>query len=183
MSEMLTNYQTVAGGFDDRVHGITSEQWTATTPSCPEWTVRQLVAHVIGVQRSVHARLTEEPAAEVDEDGDLLTQWAEARGAIEAALADDVQRKTPVKSFNGEVPFEVVVGGLVCADTLVHTWDLAHATGQDETLDDAAARVARDFMEPMGDAMRRPGGFGALVELAPDANAQTRLLNFCGRQV
>ena len=33
----------------------------------------------------------------------------------------------------GEQTFESLVGRLVCSDTLIHTWDLARATGQVET--------------------------------------------------
>jgi uncharacterized protein (TIGR03086 family) len=71
----------------------------------------------------------------------------------------------------------------LCTDTLIHTWDLARATGQDEALDEEGVTKAMEFLTPIDEAIRRPGGFGTKVEPRPDADAQTRLLNFSGRVV
>jgi uncharacterized protein (TIGR03086 family) len=81
----------------------------------------------------------------------------------------------------GEQPFESLVGRLLCTDTLIHTWDLARATGQDESLDPGAVAKAIEFLAPIDDAIRRPGGFGPKIDSPPDAGNQTRLLNFTGR--
>ena len=81
----------------------------------------------------------------------------------------------------GEQTFESLVGRLVCTDTLIHTWDLARATGQDETLDPGAVAKAMESLGPMDEAIRRPGGFGAKISPAPGADAQRQFLNFCGR--
>lgn len=61
--------------------------------------------------------------------------WRSARTDLLAAHADPVRAKTTVSGMFGEQTFESLVGRLPCADTLVHTWDLARATGQDEQLD------------------------------------------------
>jgi uncharacterized protein (TIGR03083 family) len=45
---------------DDLVAGIRPEQWSARTP-CSEWTVRQLIAHLIGMNRVFIALLDDEP--------------------------------------------------------------------------------------------------------------------------
>jgi uncharacterized protein (TIGR03086 family) len=81
-----------------------------------------------------------------------------------------------------EQPFDRLVGSLVCSDTLLHTWDLARATGQDERLDERAVAVAYEWLEPLDDALRRPGGFGEKVEAPPGADLQTRFLCFAGRR-
>ncbi|HEY2764355.1 MAG TPA: hypothetical protein VGJ13_10140 [Pseudonocardiaceae bacterium] len=65
----------------------------------------------------------------------------------------------------------------------MHTWDLARATGQDERIDPDAISRSLEFLAPLDDAIRRAGGFAAKIDSAPDADAQTRLLNFCGRVV
>jgi uncharacterized protein (TIGR03086 family) len=82
-----------------------------------------------------------------------------------------------------EQSFESLLGRLLCADTLVHTWDLARATGQDESLDEAAATRALEFLLPIDDSIRRPGGFGQRLEAPPTVDAQTQLLAFTGRRV
>jgi uncharacterized protein (TIGR03086 family) len=67
-------------------------------------------------------------------------------------------------------------------DVVVHTWDLARATGLDETLD---ADVVHDMlvgMEPMDEMLRASGQYGPKVDVAPDADEQTRLIAFTGRQ-
>ena len=84
----------------------------------------------------------------------------------------------------GEQPFESLVGRLLCADTLFHTWDLARATGQDEQLDPRrSTSAAPSSSTPLDEAIRRPGGFAPKIEPPPDADEQTRLLNFGGRAV
>jgi hypothetical protein len=66
-------------------------------------------------------------------------------------------------------------------DVFLHRWDLARATGQDETLDpDRCARMLAG-MEPMDDVMRSSGHYGPRVAVAPDADVQTQLLAFIGR--
>ena len=78
---------------------------------------------------------------------------------------------------------EDLIGRLLCNDTVVHTWDLARATGQNETLDSAAVTIVFEGIRPADEAIRGDGGFGPKIEPEPDANEQTRFLNFLGRQV
>ncbi|HLH28365.1 MAG TPA: hypothetical protein VKW77_05585, partial [Acidimicrobiales bacterium] len=108
--------------------------------------------------------------------------WSAATERVRAYL-DDPERASSVVSGGpfGDQPFESLVGRLLCADTLIHTWDLARATGQDERLDLEGVAKAMEFLEPIDDAIRRPGGFAARIPAPPDADPQTRLLNFGGR--
>jgi uncharacterized protein (TIGR03086 family) len=63
----------------------------------------------------------------------------------------------------------------------MHTWDLARATGQDERLDPAECEALLTGMEPMDDVLRQSGQYGPKVEVPADADVQTRLLAFIGR--
>lgn len=101
---------------------------------------------------------------------------------MSAALADQARASTVVGGMFGEQPWEQVVSRLLCADTLIHTWDLARATGQDDRLDDAAVAAATEFLPPLDDAIRRPEGFGPKIEAPQGADAQTTLLAFVGRR-
>ena len=67
-------------------------------------------------------------------------------------------------------------------DVLIHTWDLARATGLDETLD--ADEVHRMFegIEPYDEMLRSSGQYGPRVEVPDDADEQTKLIAFMGRQ-
>ncbi len=184
MSEVSERYGTVADGVTARVEGIVPGGWSMPTP-CPEWTVRELVAHVTTTHRRVIATLegTEAIAADADVDAHLGPQWRAATAVLAAALDDRSRASTVVGGMFGDQPFEMLVGRLVCADTLIHTWDLARATGQDETLDPDAMAKAMESLAPIDDAIRRPGGFGPKIVPVRDADAQTEFLNFCGRRV
>ena len=81
----------------------------------------------------------------------------------------------------GEQPFESLVGRLLCTDTLIHTWDLARATGQDDRLDERAVEKALEFLTPIDEAIRRPGGFAPKLSPPPGADVQARLIAFAGR--
>jgi uncharacterized protein (TIGR03086 family) len=184
VSDVSDRYETVAAGFTARLVAITPDEWSGPTP-CPDWTVQALVAHVIGTQRAVLTRLDESTPAPVDADGDgdLVAQWQEAWRAVSDALRDDARASTIVGGMFGEQSFTSLVGRLVCTDLLVHTWDLARATAQDERLDVAAVSSSEAFLASIDDAIRAPGGFAEKITPTPDADDQTRFLNFCGRAV
>lgn len=181
MSDVADRYRTVADGFAARLDGMTAEAWSARTP-CTDWTSRQLVAHVVGTQRHVRATLGDVTAEDVDPEGELVEDFRRASASVNEALADPEKSSTTVGGMFGEQPFESLVGRLLCADTLVHTWDLARATGQDEHLDPAALVACRSFLEPIDEAIRRPGGFGPRITPDAGADEQTVFLNFCGRE-
>ncbi|MHB8220103.1 MAG: TIGR03086 family metal-binding protein [Acidimicrobiales bacterium] len=182
MSEIADRYGRVGDGFGARLSGVTPEQWDHPTP-CTDWNVRDLVVHVISTHRRVVANLDGAEVAELDPDDDLGARWAEATAAVRSALADPDRARRTVSGMFGEQSFESLVGRLLCADTLFHTWDLARATGQDERLDQQAAGKALEFLAPLDEAIRRPGGFAPKIDSSDGADPQTRLLNFGGRSV
>lgn len=181
MSDVADRYRRVADGFSWRVAGVRPDQWSSPTP-CEDWDVRALVAHVVATQGRVLANVTDEPPAEPDPSGDLAAQWSAASAGVVATLDDPERSRQVVGGMFGEQSFESLVGRLLCADTLFHTWDLARATGQDERLDEDAVAAALTSLEPIDDAIRRPGGFAPKVDPPPGADAQVRLLCFGGRQ-
>ena len=180
MIDALDRYTRISEGFDLRVRGVQQDQWDAATP-CEEWDVRALVAHLVGTHHMILSTLgqTNEPA---DANGDLVGAWTAAREGVLAALRDEGSASQIVASPFGEMPFSGLAGGLLCGDTLFHTWDLARATGQDETLGDDLCSSQLEMMLPMDDFIRSPGFFGDKVEAPADADVQTRLLYFGGRR-
>jgi uncharacterized protein (TIGR03086 family) len=117
----------------------------------------------------------------VDEDGDLKEQWGQASGAMQDALNDPERGSKVIRGLLGRQPFELLVGQLICPDTLVHTWELSRATGQDEALDTAAMRAGTAILTPIDEAVRRPGGFADKIASPADADEQTRFLHFVGQ--
>lgn len=182
MSEISERYERVGNGFGARLCRVNPDQWTAPTP-CAEWDVRTLVAHVIATHGRMVATLEGLPAQDVDPVGDLAGQWSEASAAVSGALADPDRASRTVSGMFGEQSFESLVSRLLCADTLFHTWDLSRATGQDEHLDPEAVAKAMEFLAPLDEAIRRPGGFAPKIDSAADADPQTVFLHFGGRAV
>lgn len=102
--------------------------------------------------------------------------------AVQSLLDDPATAgKTLSDKHIGEVPLDRAVSRFYTTDVFMHTWDLARATGQDETLDSARCAELLAGMEPMDAALRSSGHYGPRVEVAAGADAQTRLLAFIGR--
>jgi uncharacterized protein (TIGR03086 family) len=179
MTEVSDRYTAVADGFTRRLDGAESH-WTDQSP-CEDWKARDVAAHVIRTNRAVKARANGVEPEAVAEDEDLGEAWRRASSAVKDALADSDKAGAIVGGMFGEQSFERLVGTLVCADTLVHTWDLARATGQDEHLDPEAVTAASEFLETLDDKIRAPGGFGPKIDPPVGADAQTIFLCFTGR--
>jgi uncharacterized protein (TIGR03086 family) len=67
------------------------------------------------------------------------------------------------------------------SDVFMHRWDLARATGQDETLDPEKCAAMLEGMLPMDEVLRESGQYGPRVHVPDDADVQTKLLAFIGR--
>jgi uncharacterized protein (TIGR03086 family) len=178
-------------GFDGRVRAVGLGQWTLATP-CDEWTVRDLVNHVVWAQRWTPALLAGTNPAEVGTrlDGDLLgddpvAAWADAAGATrEAARRADLDRKIVT-------PYGEMSGGeflaLNTAEVCVHTWDLARSIGADETLDpglvrEVASRYRNDRLYNGGAPGESwPTIFRPAVDVGSAADPQTQLIALTGR--
>lgn len=180
MTDPAERYRSVARGFATVLAAVPADRWGAPSP-CPDWTARDVAAHVVLTHRRVLAMAGGPEPHEVGADDDLAGAWDEASGAMLAAVSDPEVRDRPVTARWGEMPFGDVVGRMVCADTLVHTWDLARAAGVDERLDPDSVRHVEAFLAGAGDAIRSPGGFGPALEPPVGADDQTRLLCLAGR--
>jgi uncharacterized protein (TIGR03086 family) len=68
---------------------------------------------------------------------------------------------------------------IVVGDVFIHTWDLARATGLDESLDADQVQRMLDSMGSIPDEVLRTGGmFGPRIDVPADADDQTKLLAF-----
>jgi len=169
----------------DRLEGVSAAQLADPTP-CTEWDVRALVDHVIGGPVYLLAALGESvdgPGGPAGAPGERLAQsYAQLRGRCLGALrrpsAAEVRCLSPL-GFEWSVA-EATAGTFM--DQLVHTWDLATATGQDTRLDpmlvDACIAL---FLPEMPERGRAAGLIGPAVPVPEDAPAQDRLLGAMGR--
>ena len=115
-------------------------------------------------------------------DDDPVRAWQVVDDAIRAAL-DDPEIANLVKDTRmGPSTFAQTIDTICTADILIHTWDLARATGLDETLDAVEVHRMFDGIEPMDEMLRQSGQYGPRVEVPDDADEQSQLIAFMGRQ-
>ena len=101
---------------------------------------------------------------------------------MQADLEDPARRDEEYDGRLGRSTFGRAVDGFVCFDLVVHRWDLARATGQDETIDPGDVARVQAQVDVMGDVMRANGVVGPALDAGPDASAQDRLLAALGRR-
>src|SRR4029079_8719215 len=115
-------------------------------------------------------------------DDDPVAAWRTMSDGVQALLEDPASARTVLRhQYIGEVPLPQAVSQFFTADVFMHTWDLARATGQDDTLDPERCAVMLAGMEPMEGPMRASGQYGPRVEVPTDADVQTKMLGFIGR--
>lgn len=191
MGEISDRYRRRADTFERIVAAVRRHQWSNQSP-CEEWDARDVVRHIV----DMHAVMlrpferTLSPAASVDDDP--LGAFTSARADVGTVLDDPGLATTECDTPGGRMTVEQHIDEVVSADMVIHGWDLARATGQNETIDPDEVRRAWSEVHAippdMLRKMRTPGAFGPGVEVlgpevvVPDgAPLQDRLLGFLGR--
>jgi uncharacterized protein (TIGR03086 family) len=182
MSEISDRYARRAEAFVDKVAAVSDDQWSAPSP-CEEWTARDVVEHVVSSQGMflgfVGREMGEVPT--VDDDPEAAVRAV--TGRIRADLDDPELAGETFEGFMGTQAFEAAVDRFLSADLVIHGWDLARATGQDESIPDEDLHLLRGSLSEFPEeAMRSPGAFGPEVPVADDASEQDKLLAFLGRR-
>lgn len=173
--------------FGSKVHAVPADAWSNPTP-CTEWSVRDLVNHIVGEHLWVPHMLHGETIADVGDryDGDVLGSdpvgaWDRARAesvaAWEALPSDDV---TVHLSF-GDVPAGEYAEQML-ADLVVHGWDLARGAGLDDSFDNpAVVEHVLAYVEPQAKLWHDVGIFGEQIEV-DSSDPGARLLGITGRR-
>jgi uncharacterized protein (TIGR03086 family) len=173
--------------FAELVHGVKDDQWELPTP-CRDWNVRALVNHMAYEDKWTMPIMAGATIAEVGDtfEGDLLGHdpagafAAAGAEAVAAVSAPDALERIVHLSF-GDFPGEEYAWQLF-ADHLIHGWDLAVATGQDDQLDPALVTALAIWFAGREEMYRSVGAIGERPEIPADADAQTRLLAAFGRR-
>lgn len=149
--------------------------WDRPVPACPGWTVRGVVAHLVGtVEDALAGRITGPPPEEVtaeqvarartDAGSDLLARWDELSPAFEDLVTA------------GEIWPAVL-------DVVSHEHDVRHALdrpgGRDDPIVGAAAEaLVRVLAAPWTLEVVLPGGVTARSEPAPGPTYRVRTTAF-----
>ena len=182
MSEIIERYERITGIFSDRVRGVPADAWDNPSP-CEGWTARDVVGHLTEwIPGFFGAHGVEFPEVPSVAD-DPVAAWQTVQSTLARALADPNRASQPVETPMGSQSFAETVDMIVTGDVFTHTWDLARATGQDETLDgELVQRMMASVGEIPEEMMRGDGMFGPAVEVPDDADDQTKLLAYFGRR-
>lgn len=182
MSEIAERYERISQQFTERVRAVPEGAWDNDSP-CAGWTARDVVGHLCEwIPGLFGANGVEFPPVPAVAD-DPVGAWEAVQATISEALADPELAARPMETPFGTVPLAETVDMLVTGDVCVHTWDLARATGQDETLDGDQVRRQMAAMANMPEeAMRAGGMFGPRIDVPDDADEQTRFLAYAGRR-
>ena len=188
MTEIADRFRRVADGLTRTIDAVPDDAWSRPSP-CDGWDGRDVLRHLVewlpgpGFLLGTFAIETR-PIPSVDDDP--AAAWAAVRDAIQGGLDDPtVAGRVEDCGPPGQLSFEAAVDMTCTPDVLIHTWDLASATGVAVDLDpDEVERQAAGIAAlPPGvdEAMRASGHFGPRVEVPDDADALTRVLAFNGR--
>jgi uncharacterized protein (TIGR03086 family) len=178
------SYRRSVQWWSRQVAAVGADQWGLPTP-CSEWTVRDLVNHVVGEDLWTSPLLHGHTIADVGTrlDGDLLGEdprGAAASAAVEALGTVDqvLPSHGTVQLSYGEESMDEYVRQLV-ADHLIHGWDLAAAIGTERALDPELVADVAAWFDGTEDAYRSGGAVGQRMPSGGDA--QTDLLARFGR--
>jgi uncharacterized protein (TIGR03086 family) len=160
-------FRLAAGGFSALVDDTSSNDWGQPS-RVSGWDARDVVRHLVewfppflsagaGVERPAGPSIDDDPAA----------AWHHLLNAVQALLDDPAtEHRTLTNPHIGQMPLPLAISRFFTGDVFLHSWDLARATGQDDTLDPARCAAMLEGMEPMdqvlGDSGQvRPQGRGS----------------------
>lgn len=183
MDEIADRYRRVAGRFTQRAHEVTPDAWDNPAP-CEGWVARDVVRHMVEWMPSF---LTDAGGPALPSgpsvDDDPAGAWTTMSDGIQALLEDPAVAQSELHHPHvGTHAVGDAIGMFFIGDIVVHTWDLARAAGLDETLDPDEVHALLVEMEPIDEMLRSSGHYGPRVDVPADADEQTRLIAFTGRQ-
>lgn len=184
---MLEIHAIAMDEFGLRVAMINNNGWNAPTP-CSDWSVRDLVNHLVVEQLWVPPLLAGETVAGVGDrfDGDQLDddpvgRWTEASVAAQRALAEPGALDRDVHLSYGTVSARRYCMEMA-SDLAVHAWDLARGLRVNDRIDPDLMAQVYDYLAPMAGALSESGMFGPPVPVPDDADVQARTLALTGRR-
>jgi uncharacterized protein (TIGR03086 family) len=163
---------------------LTPAEFDALTP-CVGWDVRATLNHMLGAMWMFTLVNQGHPA---DEDaGDMIGD--DAKLAVTAAAKENLASWRQPGAFEGDRSYVFgtlpAVGAAILnlGEVVVHSWDVAKATGRELAIDPAVAQLIYDWADsiPLNE-FRHHGAFGPEVAVPVSASISDRLVGLLGRQ-
>jgi uncharacterized protein (TIGR03086 family) len=151
--------------------------------TCEGWVARDVVRHLV---EWISAFLTDAGGPQLrtgpSPDIDPVEAWTTLDCGLQELLDDPATCSTEIIHPRvGRYRVGDAVATFFISDILVHTWDLARATGLDETLDPETVHLTLLGMEPLDSVLRASGQYAPRIDVPPGADEQTQLIAFTGR--
>jgi uncharacterized protein (TIGR03086 family) len=169
--------------------GVDEQQLDGPTP-CPDYAVRELLAHLVGLTTAFRdaARKDLGPTTDTAPDASvpvLGDDWREALppllDELVTAWREPAARQGMTRAGSVDLPAEVAL--LVALDELViHGWDLARSTGQQYEGDEASLRASLAMLTPSDGNPRPESIFGPPVPVPAEAPLVDRAIAMSGRR-
>ncbi len=191
MSAIADRYRRHADAFERKIAAVRPDQWSNPSP-CERWTARDVVDHIVSMHGYMLRPVGRDLPAEPSTADDPMGAFRAARAEVEAVLDDPALANKETDTPNGRMTVEREIDEVVSDDLVLHGWDLARATGQDDRMEpeDVERLWAMTTAIPpeLMEKYRTPSAFGPDVEVfgpefgvPEDAPLQDRLLGLIGR--
>ena len=172
-------HRAVAADFSAAAAQVTD--WDAPAPVAG-WAAREVVGHLVEwLPAFLAAGDVPLPTGPSVAD-DPLAAWQHQADAVQALLDDPTTAEQPFS--HPRVPPQSLaetLGAFYTADVFMHTWDLSRAAGIEAELEPEFCLQLLDGMAPIDQLLRESGQYGPAVPVPDDADPQTRLVAFIGR--
>ena len=183
--DIVTTLEKSANATATVAQGVRPDQFDSPTP-CSEWTVEELMNHLIGSLEYFTARAEGAPAGRPQSapkttyDQTVAHLQSAAVATAEAWRRPGALEQT-IDTGAGKMPGSAMAT-LVASEMLTHGWDLAKATGQKMPADDVDVEPILEGMKKTLKPEARKPGFGPEVQPKPDAAPIDQLAAFLGRK-
>jgi uncharacterized protein (TIGR03086 family) len=183
---VLGGFVRALDGFEAVLAGVAPGRWDAPSP-CQGWCAADVAGHVIGDLRAVEAYATGRQEADGAADprsaagDDPVAAWRAARADMMAVLGPAALARPVPLPWGGQTPLGEFLERYL-AEILVHTWDLAQATGQAAGLDPALVSDALEPARQFAPVLRASDMIGPERAVVEEADDLTRLLAIFGRR-
>lgn len=161
--------------------------WSVSTP-VPGWQARDVVDHLVtwlpGLLSGAGVILPEvgDPGPDVQRPAPSPADaWRTFRGSVAELLASPVAAASFEHPHAAAPSVAEAIDRFWTTDVLLHTWDLARATGQPHGLDEVEAMGLWVEMRGIELQLRGSGHYGPAVPVPPGSSAVDQLMGFIGR--
>ncbi|MFZ2530177.1 MAG: TIGR03086 family metal-binding protein [Rhodococcus sp. (in: high G+C Gram-positive bacteria)] len=175
------HYRDLAAKLTATLGAVPTDRWNAPSP-CDDWTARDIVQHIVDTQRDIVTRVGLELPTGPLPESDPVGAWIATRDAMQEILDDPARGNLEYDGYFGRTTLAATVDTFYTFDLIVHGWDIARATGLDETITEADLDFVESAAAGMGAAIRMDGVCGPVVDVPEDADRTTRVLAYLGRQ-